>query len=77
MAVNASRFSINDEANAAFSKLLDEGIAKLIDLQPVSATKPNTKQSEVARFIFSSLLEVGLEALHPLIRHQLEKLERF
>jgi hypothetical protein len=72
-----SRFSINGEDMAFTSLLLDEGIAKLMDLQPVRATKPNTKQSEVTRFMFSSLLEVGLEVLHPLIRHQLEKLERF
>jgi hypothetical protein len=72
-----SRFSINGEDMAFRSLFLDEGIAKLMDLQPVSATKPNTMQSEVTRFMFSSLLEVGLEVLHPLIRHQLEKLERF
>jgi len=50
-------------------------------LQPVKAVKPNVrpraKQAEVTRFMFSSLLEVGLEVLHALIRHQLEKLERF
>jgi hypothetical protein len=57
------------------------GMAKLMDLQPVKAVKPNVrpraKQAEVTRFMFSSLLEVGLEVLHPLIRHQPEKLERF
>ena len=72
-----SHFSINGEAMAFLSVVLDAGIAKLMDLQPVRATKPNTKHSVVTRFMFSSLLEVGLEVLHPLIRHQLEKLERF
>ena len=55
------------------------GMAKLMDLHPVRAVKPKlrlrAKQAEVMRFMFSSLLEVGLEVLHPLIRHQLEKLE--
>jgi hypothetical protein len=57
------------------------GMAKFIDLQPVKAIKPNVrpraKRAEVTRFMFSSLLEEGLEVLHPLIRHQLEKLEGF
>jgi hypothetical protein len=62
-----------DMAVASLAEVV--GIAKLMDLQPVRAAKPITKQREVTRFMFSSLLEVGLEVRLPLIRHQLEKLE--
>jgi hypothetical protein len=72
-----SRFSTNGEATVFCSLGAGDAMAKSIVLQPVRANKPNTKQSEVTRFMFSSLLEVGLEVLHPLIRHQLEKLESF
>jgi hypothetical protein len=62
VAVMVSRFSINGETMAVWSLVLGDNIAKSTDLQPVRATKPNTKQSDVMRFMFSSLLEEDLKS---------------
>jgi hypothetical protein len=62
VAVMVSRFSINGETMAVWSLVLGDNIAKSTDLQPVRATKPNAKQSDVMRFMFSSLLEEDLKS---------------
>jgi hypothetical protein len=46
-----SRFSTKGEAMAVVSLGAELGIDKLIDLQPVKAVIPRTKQRAVTRFI--------------------------